>query len=144
MRRGKQVNLWVRRVRYLGGALSVLLFAHLSFAQVDALGKPGDPWRQEGRFFTIRISLNEPVRIFVAGKEEAKIDFSKMSVAVRRLRPYPPKILVVSRYDNYFQITDSGEFKGSDEIEIVAKSSKLKKREPEEDTFHFSVKQSAP
>ncbi len=74
--------------------------------------------RQEGKVVSIRISKGHPVRIFVLGREEAKLDLTKLTLTVRRLKPYPGKILKLDRHGDYFQVQDASDFERSSELEI--------------------------
>lgn len=75
-------------------------------------------WRKEGQLLTIQISKGEPVRIFVVGREEAKFNFTDLKLTVRRLKPYPAKILTLDKQDNYFVVPDASEFQNVQELEI--------------------------
>ncbi len=112
-----------------------------SFSQVadlDSSMSGTDQWRKEGQLITIQISRGNPIRIFVVGREEAKIDPTTMSLTVRRVKPYPAKILSVDKFNNYFVISDSQEFKKSKEIEIITKV------KGSDETFRFELKQEVP
>ena len=50
--------------------------------------------KQEGQLLSIRIRLGEPLRIFVVGREEAKLDLSDLKLTVKRLEPYPVHTLL--------------------------------------------------
>lgn len=97
-----------------------------------------DQLKKEGQFFTIRISAGEPVRIYVLGKEEGKFDPSKLSLTIRRLKPYPGKDLAVDRFDNYFLVYDSKEFKKSTDLEITTKM------QDTDEVFKFKFKKGIP
>lgn len=108
--------------------LPSLLFTALSPISVRAQGSDTilsqetiEKMKQEGQLFSIHIALENPVRIFIVGKEEAKFDPAKLSLTVRRLKPYPGKILGVDRFDNYFLINDMAEFKKTTDLEIITK-----------------------
>ena len=129
---------------FVNTVLKAILFSFLlisipSFAQVPGLEPSiSDPWRKEGQLVTIQISQGNPIRIFVVGREEAKIDLSNLALTVRRIKPYPGKILSVDRNNNYFVVTDAKEFKKSKEIEVVTKI------KDKEETFRFELKQRTP
>lgn len=76
---------------------------------------------QQGELFSVRISKGNPVRIFVVGREQAKFDLSKLSLTVRRIKPYPGKILTVNRFNDYFEVNDTKDFKDTTDLEIMTK-----------------------
>ncbi len=77
--------------------------------------------RQEGQLVSIQLVLGEPLRIFVVGREEAKLDFSDLKVTVRRLKPYPGKVLSVDRHNNYFSVSESLDLKKRTDLEVTTK-----------------------
>ena len=108
-------------------------------------GAPGVPnqetlekLKQEGQFFSIQITKDDPIRIFVVGREEAKFDPKKLSLTVRRLKPYPGKLLTVDRFDNYFLVNDTKEFKKTTDLEIITKIDNKK------DVFTIKLKNTKP
>jgi len=97
-----------------------------------------DEMRQEGQFLSVHLSKGNPIRIFVVGKEEAKIDFSKLKMTVRRLNPYPGSVLKTDRYENYFVVKDALDFKKDAEFEIdIEANQKVEK-------FNFKLKGRTP
>lgn len=94
--------------------------------------------KQEGQLFSVRISRGEPVRIFVVGKEEAKIDLSKLTITVRRIKPYPGKILNVDRHGDYFQVSEVSEYNTTTDLEISTKV------ENKDEVFKFKLKKNKP
>lgn len=62
--------------------------------------------KKQGQLVTVRLVPGEPLRIFVVGREEAKINLSDLKVTVKRLKPYPGKTLAVDRYQNYFAVAE--------------------------------------
>lgn len=118
-----------------------LLASSASIAQtpdVEQSWKSADQWRKEGQFLSIQLSRGNPLRIFVVGKEEAKLDISTLNLTVRRLKPYPGKVLNVNKFDHYFEIADSSELKQAKEIEIMANV------KDKSETFHFKLKKENP
>lgn len=75
--------------------------------------------KQEGHLVSIRIVRGEPVRIFVVGKEEAKLDLSRLKLTVRRIKPYPGKILRTSLDNNYFIISDPIDLQKTTDLEVT-------------------------
>lgn len=103
---------------------SVTLPTIPSFAQtapVASMRAESDSIRQQGQLVSIQLILGEPVRIFVVGREEAKIDLNDLSLTVRRLKPYPGKILSVDRYDNYFAISEPVDLKKLTVLEVTTR-----------------------
>lgn len=109
-----------------------------SLASAQAPTSSVDQFRKEGQLVTIQISRGNPVRIFVVGREEAKLDPSRLQLTVRRIKPYPGKILQVDQFNNYFVIPDSQEFQKAKELEITTTVQNKK------ETFHFDLKQEKP
>lgn len=119
--------------------LSGFLIVQTTFAQnlSDELGRPDlDNLKQEGQLFSVRISLGEPLRIFVAGKEEAKLDLSKLQLTVRRLDPYPGQILSVNKEGDFYTISDTGNFKSNKPTDLEVTT----KVEGKKETFRFKLK----
>ncbi|OYZ13444.1 MAG: hypothetical protein B7Y39_17645 [Bdellovibrio sp. 28-41-41] len=125
--------------------LASTLFTILSIAPKQAAAASDIPnqetldhLRHEGQFFSIQITKDDPIRIFVVGREEAKFDQKKLSLTVRRLKPYPGKTLTVDRFDNYFSVNDTKEFKKTTDLEIVTKM------DDKEDVFKIKLKNTKP
>lgn len=93
-----------------------------------------DQWRKEGQLVSIQISRGEPIRIFVVGREEAKVDLSTLSLTVRSLKPYPGKVLSVDKHGNYYVFADPKELKKSKEIEVITRV------KDKNETFRFELK----
>ncbi len=83
-------------------------------------GRPENMINQEGQLLSIRISKGDPIRIFVVGREEAQLNLSDVSLTIRRLKPYPGKILKLDRQGNFFEVKDQKLFQQSTELEISA------------------------
>lgn len=97
-----------------------------------------DEMRQEGQFLTVHLSVGNPTRIFVVGREEAKIDFSKLKLTVRRVDPYPGKVLKTDLHDNYFVVSDVAEIKKDAEFEINLEANQKTEK------FKFKLKSKVP
>lgn len=94
--------------------------------------------RQEGQVLSVHLSMGSPIRIFIVGREEAKIDLSKLELTVRRMNPYPGKVLKLDRYDNYFVVNDADPFTKNTTLELNAKvNNKVEK-------FKFKIKNKIP
>lgn len=61
----------------------------------------------QGGLVNLRISTSGPMKIYVVGREEARFDFSKMKLKVRRLEPYPAQDLQVDQKTGYFVLKPS-------------------------------------
>lgn len=78
--------------------------------------------KQQGRIFTVQLLLGEPIRFFVVGREEAKVDLNDLSVTVRRIQPYPGKVFSLDRQDDYFVVTEPNDLKSATTLEVTAKT----------------------
>ncbi len=122
----KMISARILRFFIFFSVYFLLTWPSLSFAQIQSTEPLGssNEWRREGQLFTLHISRQNPLRIFVVGREEAKLDLSKMSLTVRRLSPYPGKVLATSRANNSFVISDPSPLTEGAELEISAKYQK--------------------
>jgi hypothetical protein len=98
-----------------------LFISQFTFAQgnLDHRGQP--EFRQEGQLVSVRIVKGEPVRIFVVGREEAKLDMSSLKLTVRRIHPYPGKVLSINRKNDYFVISEPIDFQKTTDLEVTTK-----------------------
>jgi hypothetical protein len=94
--------------------------------------------RQQGQLFTVQLVIGEPLRFYVVGKEEAKVDFEALKMTVRRLKPYPGKILTLDFKDGYFFAAESPELKDATTLEVTAKS------KTNVDKVQFSIENAKP
>lgn len=97
----------------------VFLLVSIGNAQNLTIDPSRPGLRQEGQLFVIQIVAGEPLRIFVAGKEEAQVDLSKMKLIVRRLSPYPEKILIATRVDDHFVVSMPNDLKKPIDLEVT-------------------------
>jgi len=105
--------------------LFIATFFILTYGWTQVFNDPNGPQntlRQQGHLFTIQLVLGEPIRFFVAGREEAKLDMSDLSVTVRRIKPYPGKVIRLDRQNDYFVAASSNDLDTATEIEVIAKS----------------------
>ncbi|MBX9767410.1 MAG: hypothetical protein K2X47_09080 [Bdellovibrionales bacterium] len=119
----------------------MFIFPGLSLGSDGSLGSfddSGTHLRQEGSFFTVRISKGSPIRIFVAGREEGMLDPKLLKVTVRRLKPYLGQILAADSFGNYFSVSDKAELENATAVEVQAKM------EGRSEIFHFDVKALSP
>lgn len=75
-------------------------------------------FKQQGDLATVRMVVGEPIRFFVVGREEAKLDMSNLKLTVRRLKPYPAKELTLDREGNTFEITEPLDTKQATQLEV--------------------------
>ncbi len=104
--------------------LLVLTISLSAFAQVFDATSPPDTrsLRQDGQLFSIQLVLGEPMRFFVVGKEEAKLDLSEVKMTVRRLKPYPGKVITLDYENGYFVSTKPDAIKGATAIEVTTQA----------------------
>lgn len=76
---------------------------------------------QAGQMISLRLVVGEPVRIFVVGKEEAKIDLDSLKLTVRRLSPYPAQVLSLSQKGDVFTITEPVNLETENLLEVTTK-----------------------
>jgi|GEM_PF-2995378 len=100
-------------------------FVVLSKALAESTIDPSRPElgqiKQSGQLLNLRVAMGEPIKIFVLGKEEAKIDFEKMKLQVRRLKPYPGEELAVEKKNGYFILQKKSLQPGESEVEVTTK-----------------------
>jgi hypothetical protein len=77
--------------------------------------------RQDGQLVSIRIAVGEPIRIYVVGREEAKLDLKNLKLEVRRISPYPGTVLNLTREKDHYVITDKVDLDRENEIELTTK-----------------------
>lgn len=134
---------------YKGEAMKIFILisivTFLILGQLKAKASPVIPnqntleqIREEGQFFSIRISKDDPIRIYVVGREEAKFDLSKLKLTVRRLKPYPGKTLTIDQQNSFFTIRDSKDFNKSTDVEIETKMNN------QSETFRIKIDKRVP
>lgn len=92
--------------------------------------------RRQGQLVSVELVLGEPLRIFVVGREEAKVDLSDLSITVRRLKPYPGKVLSLDKFNNYYTISDPVDLKKPMDLEVTTKV------KGKSETLHFKIENS--
>lgn len=120
---------------------SLIFLTPFVFAQKFAEGSaPANPniMKQEGQIFSVRLEMGQPIRIFVVGKEEAQVDLNEMKMTVRRLKPYPGKVLKLDQKDGAYSIAESMNLKGETQLEITAQSKEKSEK------FQFKLKNGKP
>ena len=83
---------------------------------------PVQEYREEGQLLSVRLVVSEPIRIFVVGKEEAKIDLSDLKLTVRRLKPYPAREFTASRKGDYFEVSEPKDLSRATNLEVKAET----------------------
>lgn len=127
-------------MRLIGFFLSALFLTSpgLRASELERAWKDTDTWRAEGEMLSLRVSKGNPWRIFVVGREEAKIDPASLKLTVRRLKPYPGRVIAVDRKGEHFEMGANAREIG--EIEELEIKTILK---GEEETFHIRLKPDA-
>ena len=113
----------------------VLFFmASLAFSQPTDLSRPAfTSLQQSGNLFSLRLSPGKPLKIFVVGREEAKVDLNQLKISVRRLAPYPGEELSVQRTGDYFTVKNAPVGSKSEKLEVRTQLNEL------EEVFRFQV-----
>lgn len=116
-------------------ALICVFISQFVFAQgnFEDLSRPDI--KKEGQLVSVRIVIGEPVRIFVVGKEEAKLDWSDLKLTVRRLKPYPGKILSTNQKNGYFVISEPIDLQKGTDLEVTTKI------KDKTETLHFKIEE---
>lgn len=94
---------------------------------------------KEGRLMSVSLTLGNPIRIFVTGREEGKLDLSKMKLTVRRLQPYPPQELKVNRDGSFYTVVNRDlQNQPFQELEVTTSIYKTS------ESFNFRIKNQKP
>ena len=97
----------------------ILFFLNLVNAQGNDMSRPDlNSLQQNGNLLSIRITPGRPIKLFVVGKEEAKVDLSQLKLTVRRLSPYPAEELAVQRTGEYYTLKSGPSTKRSQKLEV--------------------------
>lgn len=105
----------------------------------DPLQSSAETQQKQGRLMTVSVTLGNPVRIFVTGREELKLDLSKMKLTVRRLHPYPQQELKVNREGNFYTVINrEAETHPFQELEVTTSIYKTS------ETFKFKMDEKKP
>jgi len=116
--------------------ITLLALPCLTWAQTPAQDPSNlrqNTLNSQGQLLSLRLERGQPMRIFVVGKEEAKVDLSNLSITVRRLKPYPAKELSTDRYNNTFTVVAPADSKEPMELEVTTKVNSSS------ETFRFSL-----
>lgn len=105
----------------------------------DPLQSNIETMQKQGRLMTVSLTLGNPVRIFVTGREELKLDLAKMKVTVRRLQPYPPQELKVNNNGSFYTVVNKEtETRPLEELEVTTSIYKTS------ETFNFKIEDKKP
>lgn len=116
-------------------AFAALAVPNAFASELERAWRATDPWRKEGQLVTVHISRGNPIRIFVVGREEAKIDPSNLQLTIRRLKPYPGQVVQPERVDGYFVLrNDANVLQGAEELEVVTRVN------DQEESFQIQLK----
>lgn len=63
-----------------------------------------ETFQREGRFTTITVMLGNPIKIFVAGKERARLDTKQLKLEVRPSSATEWEELKFNSYGNYYSV----------------------------------------
>lgn len=98
--------------------LNALFIGFFMFAQSSFPPKTDfEVIREQGSLLNIKLIPGQPLKIFIFGREEAEVDFSKtnwkadvdlssLSVSLKQTNPHPGKILKIKRFENHFIVDD--------------------------------------
>jgi hypothetical protein len=111
-------------MRTFFASLSLIIFP-LSLSAQSTVTSP-DPRqaeivKQKGNLFSLEFVHGEPSRLYVVGKEEAKLDLSKMKITVRRVKPYPGKVLSTDLNHDHFVISEPIDSEKPTVLEVTTK-----------------------
>ncbi len=117
--------------------ISWMLALKILFAQAPMNGSNAidGEFSQKGQLVSIRLVPGKPVRLFVVGKEEARMDLSTLKVTVWRISKDRKDFVPVKQEDGYFTFQPSVTSAGPMELEVNAKP----KAGLKDETFRFKV-----
>ncbi len=93
---------------------------------------------QQGRLVTVSLTLGNPLKIFVTGKEEARFNLSNLKLKIRRLDPYPSEELVFDKTGRYYTVRIPQNGKSLNVLEITATV------KDESESFQFKLNNKKP
>lgn len=129
-------RLWLALIFCLGA------WAPTARAHHSLVAMPGDPeppaLRQEGRLVSVELVFGEPLRLFIVGREEAKLDLATLQVTVRRLKPYPGKVYTANRQGDFFVIPEFKDLRQTSDLEVRTQIN------DQSESLHFKIKPRIP
>ncbi len=123
-------------------SLMILFFAtvQLALAQVSPPGDIIDPSKgdlrslqQNGSLVSVRLFPGQPLLIYVVGREEAKIDLSRLKLSVRRLSQGQSQDLPYRQEGRHYIIDEPLSREEPTDLEVTAQTPK------KAETFHFKL-----
>lgn len=79
----------------------------------------GGIWKQQGSLVSVQIVKGKPLRIYVTGREEGKLDLADMKLTVRRMKPYPATQLKAELSSDHYVIAEPVDLKNGTELEVT-------------------------
>jgi hypothetical protein len=128
----KTIN-FVKMTRIIIG-LSVLSLAAKADSKVGLGPSATEKIVQNGSLVSITLEMGEPIKIFVVGREEAKLDLKRLKLTVRRLSPLPVESVATQFNGSYFSFVEA--FRATDSIKLEVKT----RVQGKDETFQFDVK----
>jgi hypothetical protein len=117
------------------------LFILLALSQITfAQSMPNDPshadlaaLKQDGKLVSIQIVPHGPLKIFVVGREEARLDLADLKLTVRQLSPGPQRLLSTMREADHFTLSDEIYGDKPANLEVTTKT------HGKSEIFHFTI-----
>lgn len=120
----------------------VLITSSVSIAQDLADRAQGQTFlqsqMQQGRLVTVTLTLGNPLKLFVTGKEEARLSLSNLKLKIRRLDPYLGEELAVQRDGRYYTVIVPKNQESLKQLEVIATV------KDESESFQFKIDQQKP
>jgi len=95
-----------------------------------------DVLKQEGRLVSVSLSLGEPLKIFVVGREEAQIDLSQMKLKIRKIKNGTSSDVGLQKHDGYYTL--------SEPLELPAELDVQTRLKTNTENFHFKINTNKP
>ena len=122
--------------------LSLLcLLAPSAFAQNMVTGPDAgstNVMTANGKLFTVKLVLGEPIRFYVAGKPAAKVDLSALKIKVSRMSSRSEELSTTRLDENSFQFDKPLE---RNEVQNIELTTKVKTNQ---EHFKFTIPKKAP
>jgi len=122
----------------MSGLLTGLLtmafaFPELGFAQT--VETSAEQLQREGRYVNVTLQMGNPLKIFVAGKERARVSTDSMKMEIKTLNKNGWEELKLNKYGNYYSADVASDQAPGGVLEVRT-TLKNKKRE----SFKFNLK----
>lgn len=92
---------------------------------------------QEGRLINVTLTLGNPLKIFVTGKEEAQLNLKNLKLRIRRLDPYAGEELIFNKEGQFYTVKLPVTPK-LDGIEVITSLNN------QTESFHFKINYGKP